>query len=102
VTTSRVVRVGFVILASLLLAALVSVPAQGATYYVATSGSDANPGAEAQPWRTIKKTATTLRAEDTVYVKAGTYNEKVFPKNSGKPGSYITFHPNTGKEISEV
>jgi len=102
VTTNRVVRVGFVILASLLLAPLVSVPAQGATYYVATSGSDANPGTEAQPWRTIKKAAVTLLAGDTVYVKAGTYNEKAFPKNSGKPGSYITFHPNTGKEISEV
>jgi parallel beta-helix repeat protein len=66
-------------------------PAHGATYYVTTSGSDANAGTEAQPWRTIQKAAVTLVAGDTVYIKAGTYNEKVFPKNSGIPGNYITY-----------
>ncbi|GAJ17547.1 unnamed protein product, partial [marine sediment metagenome] len=75
--TDHVVRVGFVILACLLLATLVLVPAQGVTYYVTMSGSDANPGTEAQPWRTIQKAAATLIAADTVYVKVGTYNEKV-------------------------
>ena len=64
-----VTRVEFVILAFLLLAALVSVPAHGATYYVATSGRDANPGTETQPWRTIQKAADTLIASDTVFVK---------------------------------
>ena len=65
--TDHVVRVGFVILACLLLATLVLVPAYGATYYVATSGSNANPGTEAQPWCTIQKAAATLIAGDTVY-----------------------------------
>lgn len=98
--TDHVVRVGFVILACLLLATLVLVPAQGATYYVTMSGSDANAGTEAQPWCTIQKAAATLIAGDTVYVKVGTYNEKVFPQNSGSPGNYITYAAYPGHTVT--
>ncbi len=98
--TNSVVRIGLVIWASLLLAALVLVPAHGATYYVAPSGSDANAGTEAQPWRTIQKAAVTLIAGDTVYVKIGTYNEKVFPKNSGIPGNYIVYAAYPGDSVT--
>ena len=98
--TNCVARVRFVIPVSLLFAALVSVPAHGATYYVATSGSDANPGTEARPWRTIQKAAVTLIAGDTVYVKAGTYNEKVIPQNSGNPGNYITYAAYPGDTVT--
>lgn len=98
--TNHVVRVGLVILTCLLLAALVLVSAHGATYYVTTSGRDANAGTEAQPWRTIQKAAVTLIAGDTVYVKTGTYNEKVFPKNSGIPGNYITYAAYPGDTVT--
>lgn len=47
----------------------------GKIYYVAKNGNDSNPGTESQPWRTIQKAAETLVAGDTVYIKAGTYNE---------------------------
>jgi len=97
--TNSIVRVGFVILASLLLAALVSVSAPGATYYVATSGSDANPGRETQPWGTIQKAAVTLTAGDTVYVKAGTYKERVVLQNSGSYGNYITYSAYPGDTV---
>ncbi|MFZ3167428.1 MAG: right-handed parallel beta-helix repeat-containing protein, partial [Candidatus Methanoperedens sp.] len=60
-------------------------------FYVATNGNDANPGTEAQPWRTIQKAASTLTAGQTVYVKAGTYNEQITVQNSGSAGKYITF-----------
>jgi len=50
-----------------------------ATYYVATNGSDANPGSEASPWRTIQMAANMLRAGDTVLIKQGVYQEKVVP-----------------------
>ena len=63
----------------------------GTTYYVSPSGNDSNPGTEAQPWPTIKKAADTLTAGDTVYIKAGTYQERVVPKNSGSSGNYITY-----------
>jgi len=94
-----VTRVGLVILASLLLAALVLVSAHGATYYVATSGSDANAGTEAQPWCTIQKAAVTLIAGDTVYVRAGTYKERVVPQNSGSPWNYIAYIAYPGDTI---
>jgi len=64
---------------------------QGKTYYVATTGSDSNPGTIAQPWRTIQKAANTIVAGDTVYVRAGTYQERVVPQHSGSAGQYITY-----------
>jgi len=48
------------------------------TYYVAKNGSDSNPGTEALPFLTITKAVNLLdEPDDRVYVKAGTYNERV-------------------------
>ena len=70
--------------------AVLSVSAAG-VYYVSTAGSDMNPGTQAQPWRTIQKACNTLQPGDTVYVMAGTYNEKVTVNVSGSAaGGYIT------------
>ena len=63
----------------------------GVTYYVATTGSDANAGTSASPWRTIQKAANTLNGGDTVIVNAGTYNERVQVTRSGSPGKLLTF-----------
>lgn len=63
----------------------------GGTYYVATDGSDSNPGTEKEPWRTVRKAADTLAAGDTVFIKEGTYGERVVPGNSGSVGEYITY-----------
>lgn len=63
----------------------------GSVYYVAPNGNDANPGTETQPWRTIGKAANTLTAGDTVYIKAGTYRERVVPLHSGTLGNFITY-----------
>jgi len=87
----RVFRIGSVMSGSFLLAVLVSMLAHGATHYVAPNGSDANPGTEAQPWCTIQKAADTLIAGDMVFVKEGSYNERVIPHNSGNPGDYIAY-----------
>jgi len=62
-----------------------------AVYYVSPSGSDQNPGTAIRPWRTIQKAADTLVAGDTVYIRAGTYDEQVRPLNSGAPGAVITY-----------
>ena len=70
------------------------------TYYVAKNGNDNNPGTEALPWLTIQKAADTLVAGDTVYVKQGTYNEKVIPLNSGTLGKYITYAPYPGHAVT--
>ena len=59
---------------SLLLFLLLSTTAQGATYYVATTGSDSNPGTSASPWRNPQKCAASpIKAGDTCIVRSGTY-----------------------------
>jgi hypothetical protein len=60
----------------------------GRVFYVAVSGSDANPGSLAHPWRTIGKAAGALAAGDTVYIRKGTYRERVIPKTSGSDADH--------------
>lgn len=60
----------------LLAAALMSaVPAYAATYYVATTGNNSNPGTSSRPWRTVAYAASKMVQGDTTYVKGGTYQE---------------------------
>lgn len=56
-------------------ALLASVAAQAATYYVATTGNNSNPGTSSEPWRTVAYAVSQMVAGDTTYVKDGTYNE---------------------------
>ena len=51
--------------------------AEGADFYVSTSGVDTNPGSFAQPWRTIQKAASSVMAGDAVHIRAGVYAERV-------------------------
>lgn len=61
-------------------------------YYVdATDGNDDNSGTEDRPWRTIQKAASAVSPGDTVYVKGGTYFEKVIFPVSGEENSFISF-----------
>jgi hypothetical protein len=48
------------------------------TYYVATNGSDTNPGTEAQPFLTLNKGVSVLLPGDTLLVKQGTYREELW------------------------
>ncbi|HNI43758.1 MAG TPA: right-handed parallel beta-helix repeat-containing protein [Chitinophagales bacterium] len=61
------------------------------SFYVAPNGNDSNVGSETAPWRSFQKAATTATAGSTVYLKAGTYNEKVVMGVSGTINNYITF-----------
>jgi N-terminal glycosyl-hydrolase-114-associated domain/Right handed beta helix region len=72
-------------------------PPPSGGFYVATTGSDTNPGTQAQPWRTIQKAANTVTAGSTVYVRGGVYNERVTLSKSGTAGSYITFQSYPGE-----
>jgi hypothetical protein len=72
----------------------------GSVYFVAATGSDFNPGTEAQPWRTVQKAADTLVAGDTVYIRAGTYHEQVVPQNSGSADNYITYAAYPGETVT--
>ena len=59
------------------------VQAAPTTYYVATTGSDGNPGTLAEPWGTIQHAADNMSAGDTVLVRGGIYEEAVTINVSG-------------------
>ena len=72
--------------------------ASGAVYYVATLGSDSNPGTQTSPWRTIQHAATSVKAGDTVNIRGGVYNEAVTPSVSGSAAAgSITFQSYPGE-----
>ena len=53
------------------------------TYYVATTGNDANAGASAAPFKTIQKCANVASAGNVCSVAAGTYAERVNVTRAG-------------------
>jgi len=60
-------------------------------FFVAPSGDDSNPGTREQPWRTLAKAARTLKPGDGVFVREGTYNERLVPASSGAEGACIVY-----------
>jgi hypothetical protein len=77
---------------------LVTQPASGTTHYVATSGSDSNPGTFSKPWKTIQHAADSVSAGDTVYVRGGAYHKLVSVKVSGSASAgFITFSSYPGE-----
>ena len=96
----------------MVLAAVLSGPLPGATYYVDQDhfqASDDNTGTEKSPWKTINHAATVLRAGDTVLVKAGTYDvgaspnwaaPAVGPVNAGTVDAPITFQACRGHQVT--
>ena len=48
----------------------------GQAFYVAPSGSDANPGTLDSPWKTLQKAFSTLQPGQIAYLRAGTYGTK--------------------------
>jgi len=69
------------------------------SFYVATYGSDSNPGTIDRPWRTLQKAANTLVAGHTLKILPGTYYETITPKNSGTASAYITYTADPGTVI---
>ncbi|HEX7138807.1 MAG TPA: right-handed parallel beta-helix repeat-containing protein [Vicinamibacterales bacterium] len=63
--------------------------ANAATYYVSTSGNDANSGALSSPFRTISHGAGVAQAGDTVYVRTGVYNDLVRISSKGTSAAHI-------------
>jgi len=68
-------------------------------YYVAPFGDDTNAGSLDKPWRTIQKAADSLVAGESVYIREGTYPERVRPKNSGKAGEEIVYMAFPGERV---
>lgn len=74
----------------------------GTIYYVSLDGNNNNPGTESQPWQSISFAASAsspVSPGDTVYVKAGTYDEQIFIEKSGSAMNYITFKAYPGESV---
>lgn len=78
--------------------AMPPIPLLAGTYYVSTTGSDANDGSLSSPWLTIQHAVDSVGPGDTIYVRAGVYNELVEFNNSGSAaGGYITLQNYDGE-----
>ncbi|MCR5273285.1 MAG: right-handed parallel beta-helix repeat-containing protein [Lachnospiraceae bacterium] len=69
---------------------LPTINSSGNTYYVSTDGSNSNKGTKAKPFKTISYGIKKLKAGDTLYIRKGTYKEKLNIKKKGKSNKYIT------------
>lgn len=66
----------FSLLHSALVLSLSTVIVHAETYYVATTGSDSNPGTSDRPWRNPQKCAASpIKAGDTCIVRKGSYTD---------------------------
>jgi hypothetical protein len=61
-----------------------------ATYYVATTGNDNNPGTQGSPFRTVGQGTRVLSGGDTLIVRGGTYAEGNLHLPSGSSGAPTT------------
>lgn len=74
--------------------ALAGGPAQ---FVDATLGNDENPGTEASPWKTLRHALRRVEPGVTLYLRSGTYFEKVHLTRSGMPEAPITIRAYPGE-----
>ena len=70
----------------------------GQTFYVATTGSDSNPGTSASPWKTVQKALNTLTAGQIAVVRGGTYTANVTASRGGTSSAPITIRNYPGEK----
>jgi len=69
--------------AALLMTLALAATAHAATFHVASAGSDANPGTQAAPFRTIQHAADLAQPGDVITVHEGIYRERISPPRGG-------------------
>ena len=73
----------------------------GDSFYVATSGSDSTGnGSIGSPWRTIQNAVNHSGPGDTVYIRAGTYEEQVNVGVSGTATNYIIIRNYSNESVT--
>ncbi len=70
-----------------------------ADYYLSPNGDDGASGDINNPWATISKANVTLTAGDTVFFRAGTYQDVIYPANSGTSTAKITYKGYQDEEV---
>ena len=91
--SSRISQRALFLLSGVLFVLLGAITAQGATYYVATTGNDSSPGTLSRPFRTFARAVDVLQPGDTLYIRGGLYTEQIdLQRNNktGTAGAYIT------------
>ena len=68
-----------------------------AVYVDPGKGSDTNNGSATKPWKTVAYAVKQLRAGDTLYLRGGTYYERVYLTESGEPDQPITIRAYPGE-----
>jgi len=84
----------------------VAVPIWAGDFYVDQNNpgaNDENPGSIAQPWKTITKANNTVVAGDTVYIKAGKYNDATInPVRSGSSDTMRITYRNFENDVVTI
>lgn len=62
---------------------------QAANYFVSPAGNNNNSGSMASPWKTIQKGLDIAQPGDTIFIRAGEYNESVYSQRDGSPNARI-------------
>ena len=65
-------------------------PSNGQTFYVASNGSDSNPGTQALPWATVQRALNVLTPGQRALVRGGTYAESLDMTRAGTAAAPIT------------
>ena len=84
---------GLILAIAMILGNIIHTKAAGNTYYVSTTGNDANPGTASAPFRTFAKANSLLTAGSTLYIYAGVYNQQLKITKSGTSSAAITVSP---------
>lgn len=74
----------------------------GATYFVAKTGNDTNPGTEAQPFLTVQKGLNVALPGDSIRVGPGVYTENVASVRPGSAGKYITLDGQGAANVNRI
>lgn len=75
-------------------------PSTGASYYVATNGTDTGAGTIGDPWRTVERALSAAQAGTTINLRRGTYTEKIDVGRSGTAGNPITLRSYPGERAT--
>lgn len=67
--------------------------------YVSLKGNDQNDGTKTKPFRTIEKAASEAKAGTTVFIRKGTYYEKLVVKHSGTKSKPVIFKAYENEEV---
>ena len=91
---TKTILVAMFVLSALLMVA----PAQGATLYVATNGSDGNPCSQAAPCASFNGAYSKAAGGDTVIINGGTYGNQSL--TAATKGSVVTFQAASGASVT--